>query len=162
MSIVKKTFFFHSLGCTLMLIAINWCFAQQNQKLLTRLDSKSCGITYQNNIKESGLYNHVFWENVYHGAGVAIGDINNDGLADVFFAGNQVKDELYLNKGDFKFQNVTEKLNASLTHYWSNGVTMADVNADGWLDIYVSKSGCLLYTSPSPRDATLSRMPSSA
>lgn len=144
MSIVKKTFFFLLLGCTLVLVVINICYAQQNQKLLTLLDSKTTGITYQNNIKESGLYNHVFWENVYHGAGVAIGDINNDGLVDVFFAGNQVKDELYLNQGNFKFQNITDKLNTPSTHYWSNGVTMADVNADGWLDIYVSKSGASL------------------
>lgn len=109
--------------------------------LLTLQDAKAHGVSYQNNIRETGIYNHVFWENVYHGAGVAIGDINNDGLADVFFAGNQTIDELYLNTGNFNFKNITENLNAPNPHYWSNGVTMADVNADGWLDIYVSKSG---------------------
>lgn len=108
---------------------------------LTLLEAEEVGITFQNTIQESGRYNHIFWENVYHGAGVAIGDINNDGLADVFFSGNQVQDELYLNKGNFQFQNITQNLNAPQNHYWSSGVTMADVNADGWLDIYVCKSG---------------------
>ncbi len=122
----------------------NFATSAQSQSLLTQLNTKTQGISYQNNIKETGKYNHIFWENVYHGAGVAIGDLNKDGLADVFFAGNQVKDELYLNQGNFQFKNNTEKLSAPANHYWSNGVTFADVNADGWLDIYVCKSGSSL------------------
>ncbi len=124
-----------------LLFTTNIMKGQSSNALLTLLNTKASGITYQNNIQETGLYNHVFWENVYHGGGVAIGDVNNDGRADIFFSGNQVNDELYLNQGDFQFKNITLQLNAPATHYWSSGVTMADVNADGWLDIYVSKSG---------------------
>ena len=99
------------------------------------------GVKFNNKIQESGLFNHIAWENVYHGAGVAIGDINNDGLPDIYFAGNQVSDRLYLNKGDFRFQDITKNLNLPVKHYWSSGVVMADINSDGLLDIYVNKSG---------------------
>ena len=128
-------------SCFLLLVGLLPLSGKPNTDLLELLDAKKCGINYENTIQETGLYNHVFWENVYHGAGLAIGDINNDGKPDIFFAGNQVKDELYLNQGDFQFKNISKQLNAPAEHYWSSGVTMADVNADGWLDIYVCKSG---------------------
>lgn len=115
----------------------------QQPPLLELLNSEQAGITFKNTIQESGKYNHVIWDYVYNGAGVAIGDINNDGLPDLYFTGNQVADKLYLNLGNFTFKDITEGSfdvgNNSKLKTWSSGVTMADVNADGLLDIYVCK-----------------------
>ncbi|MDC1379050.1 VCBS repeat-containing protein [Algibacter sp.] len=99
------------------------------------------GIDFNNSIKESKFFNHYYYSQIYLGSGVAIGDINNDGLADVFFGGNQVADRLYLNKGNFQFEDITKKSRAAKNSGWTWGVTMADVNADGYLDIYVSRNG---------------------
>ncbi|GGD17272.1 VCBS repeat-containing protein [Hyunsoonleella pacifica] len=106
------------------------------------------GIDFNNSIKETKTFNHYFYNQIYVGSGVAIGDVNNDGLPDVFFGGNQVEDRLYLNKGNFKFQNITKKSKVASNNGWTWGVTMADVNADGYLDIYVSRNG----TSANPSD----------
>ncbi|WP_439151628.1 VCBS repeat-containing protein [Winogradskyella sp.] len=105
------------------------------------LPPESTGIDFQNTINESTYFNHYYYSQIYVGSGVAIGDINNDGLPDVFFGGNQVADRLYLNKGDFKFENITKKSKVARNSGWTWGVTMADVNADGYLDIYVSRNG---------------------
>lgn len=105
------------------------------------LSSEKTGIDFNNAIKESEKVNHLYYNQIYSGAGVAIGDINNDGLSDIFFCGNQVSDRLYLNKGDFQFEDITKKSRAAINSGWSWGVTMADVNNDGYLDIYVSRNG---------------------
>jgi hypothetical protein len=105
------------------------------------LSSEQTGIDFNNAIKESKTVNHLYYNQLYSGAGVAIGDINNDGLADIFFCGNQVNDRLYLNKGEFKFEDITKKSRVAINPGWSWGVTMADVNNDGYLDIYVSRNG---------------------
>jgi len=105
------------------------------------LPQESTGIDFNNAIKESKTVNHIYYNQIYSGAGVAIGDINNDGLSDIFFSGNQVGDRLYLNKGGFKFEDITKKSRAGKNSGWSWGVTMADVNNDGYLDIYVSRNG---------------------
>ncbi len=106
---------------------------------LEELPSSTTGITFANQIKEEGMVNIFTWHFLYNGAGVAVGDINNDGLPDLYFAGNMVPDKLYLNKGNFQFEDITSNAGIS-TQVWSSGVTMADVNADGLLDIYVSKN----------------------
>jgi hypothetical protein len=105
------------------------------------LSAEHTGIDFNNAIKESETVNHLYYNQLYSGAGVAIGDINNDGLPDIFFCGNQVSDRLYLNKGDLKFEDITKKSRAARNSGWSWGVTMADVNNDGFLDIYVSRNG---------------------
>ena len=105
------------------------------------LSPEKTGIDFNNAIKESKTVNHLYYNQIYSGAGVAIGDLNNDGLSDIYFCGNQVNDRLYLNKGNFQFEDITKKSRAARNPGWSWGVTMADVNADGYLDIYVSRNG---------------------
>jgi len=90
------------------------------------------------------LFDYDFF---YNGAGVGIEDINNDGLKDVFFAGNQVPNKLFLNKGNLQFEDISSTANINTNKNWSNGVTFADVNNDGWMDIYVSQGGPLEKTS---------------
>ncbi|NNE32093.1 MAG: VCBS repeat-containing protein [Winogradskyella sp.] len=105
------------------------------------LSKEQTGIDFKNTINESTFFNHYYYSQIYVGSGVAIGDINNDGLPDVFFGGNQVADRLYLNKGDLKFEDITKTSKVAKNSGWTWGVTMADVNADGYLDIYVSRNG---------------------
>jgi hypothetical protein len=99
------------------------------------------GIDFQNILSPTEAFNMYTYRNFYNGGGVAIGDVNNDGLADVYFCGNMVDNKLYLNQGGFKFKDITESAGVACKNVWSSGVSMADVNGDGWLDIYVCKSG---------------------
>lgn len=99
------------------------------------------GITFVNELKYTPDLNPYTYRNFYNGAGVAIGDINNDGLLDVYFTGNQVENKLYLNAGEMKFKDITVEAGVSSAGSWSTGVTMVDINFDGLLDIYVCKSG---------------------
>ena len=108
---------------------------------LELLSSEQTGIHFNNSIKESETVNHIYYNQIYSGAGVAIGDINNDGFPDIFFAGNQEADRLYINKGELKFEDISKSSKISRSPGWSWGVTMADVNADGYLDIYVCRNG---------------------
>ncbi|MFI5140119.1 MAG: FG-GAP repeat domain-containing protein, partial [Sphingobacteriales bacterium] len=113
----------------------------QKDKLFTLLPSSSTGINFANDVKYSEQLNVYTYRNFYNGGGAAIGDINNDGLPDIFFCGNQQSNRLYLNKGNFQFEDITEKAGLSSADVWSTGVTFADVNGDGLLDIYICKSG---------------------
>lgn len=112
------------------------------QKLFEKLSSETTGITFNNQIEafEGDSLNPSLYDPMYNGAGVGVGDFNNDGLLDLFFAGNIVSSQLYLNQGNFKFFNATKKANL-LTKRWCSGVSVVDINQDGWLDIYVSVSG---------------------
>ncbi|MFB1027852.1 MAG: VCBS repeat-containing protein, partial [Flavobacteriaceae bacterium] len=89
------------------------------------LPSQQTGITFNNAITESETINHIYYNQIYSGSGVAIGDLNNDGLPDIYFGGNQVKDKLYLNKGGLKFQDISETSKISRSSGWTWGVTMA-------------------------------------
>ncbi|MCW3114122.1 MAG: hypothetical protein JWR18_2518 [Segetibacter sp.] len=102
---------------------------------------ENTGIDFANNVQNDKDFNIFSYRNFYNGGGVAIGDINNDGLADVFFTSNQGENKLYLNKGNWKFEDVTSKANFLKSGKWGTGVVMADINNDGWLDIYVCYAG---------------------
>ena len=93
-----------------------------------------------NTIKENDQYNMIDYSYLYNGGGVGVGDLNNDGLPDIFFTSNQGTCELYLNKKELRFENITRKANIQ-TKGWCTGVTFVDINADGFLDIYICKSG---------------------
>ena len=112
------------------------------------LPSSQTGIDFNNTIKEGRTFHHYFFSQIYLGSGVAIGDLNNDGLPDVYFGGNQVGDRLYLNKGNFQFEDISKSSKIAYKPGWTWGVTMVDINADGYLDIYVSRNG----TSVNPKD----------
>ncbi len=101
----------------------------------------SSGVEFSNDLVYTEEVNPYTFRNFYNGAGVAIGDINNDGLLDIYFAGNQVDNKLYLNLGGLKFKDITEAAGVACPGVWSTGVTFVDINADGLLDIYVCKSG---------------------
>ncbi|AUP79366.1 FG-GAP-like repeat-containing protein [Flavivirga eckloniae] len=102
---------------------------------------KSSGVTFSNNIIENDTLNYFDFPFLYLGSGVSSGDINNDGLPDLYFTGNLVPNKLYLNKGNLKFEDITESAGVSGDSRWYSGTTMADVNNDGFLDIYLSVSG---------------------
>lgn len=116
-------------------------------RLFSPVSSNVTGINFSNDIKETKNLNIIEYLYMYNGGGVAIGDINNDGLPDIYFTANQKSNKLYLNKGNFKFEDITDKAGVGgifSDSTWTNGVTMADVNGDGWLDIYVCRMHGLL------------------
>ena len=98
------------------------------------------GVHFQNNVVESATQNVLAYEYFYNGGGVAVGDLNNDGLPDIVFTSNMEQPKIYFNKGNFNFEDVTKKSKVQADG-WKTGVTLADVNADGWLDIYICRSG---------------------
>lgn len=103
--------------------------------------SSHSGVTFKNTVEEN-IHNYFdFFAYVYNGGGVAIGDVNNDGLSDIFFTGNEVPNKLYLNLGNLKFKDITAQAGVGGNGRWNNGVTMVDINNDGLLDIYVCKGG---------------------
>ncbi|MFN4764240.1 FG-GAP-like repeat-containing protein [Gillisia sp. Q332] len=119
------------------LISLLFSCSEKEGDLFADLPADKSGISFANTLTESEDQNILDYMYFYNGGGVAIGDINNDGLADIFFSGNQVKNKLYLNKGNLEFEDISEKANITGNSTWNTGVTMADVNGDGLLDIYV-------------------------
>jgi enediyne biosynthesis protein E4 len=110
--------------------------------LFTKLDGDETGIHFNNKLLEnSDQFNIMQYPYFYNGGGVAVGDLNNDGLPDIVFTGNMVKNRLYLNKGNFKFEDITEQSGIASKQGWCTGVTLVDINGDGWLDIYICRSG---------------------
>ena len=109
--------------------------------LFRKINPKSSGLNFTNTLTESDSLNYFTYGYIYMGGGVASGDFNNDGLTDLYFTGNQVPNALYLNKGNLKFENIAETAGVSGDDRWYTGVTLADVNNDGLLDIYCSVGG---------------------
>lgn len=123
-------------------IVFTSCNKKEDTTTLFELkDNLLLGINFQNKLTDTNDFNVYKYRNYYNGGGVAIGDINNDGLQDVYMVANQSKNTLYLNKGNWKFDDITAKAGCGGEKAWSTGVTMADVNGDGFLDIYVCNSG---------------------
>jgi len=108
-----------------------------------RLNAEETGLHFSNTIKENleTIDNLFDFDYFYNGAGVGVEDFNNDGLLDIFFCGNQVPNKLFLNKGNLKFEDISEKAKVNMGKHWSNGVTFVDINNDGYMDIYVSQGG---------------------
>jgi len=140
-----KTFGLPALLFFLLLTACNQSGEREgssfSKPLFTLMDAKETGIDFINEVVDTDTFNILTYRNFYNGGGVAIGDINNDSLPDIYFTSNQKKNKLYLNKGNFHFEDITEKAGVAGNMMWSTGVTMADVNGDGLLDIYVCNSG---------------------
>jgi len=112
-----------------------------SETLFTLMSADSTGIVFANNIADNENFNIFSYRNFYNGGGVAIGDVNNDNLPDLFFTANMGANKLYINKGGFRFADASEVAGIAEAGKWSTGVVMVDINADGWLDIYVCNAG---------------------
>ncbi len=125
-----------------VLLAFNSCNEVPKVTALFELVNNS-GINFINKVADNDTINILNYRNFYNGGGVATGDINNDGLADVFFTANQGSNKLYLNKGNFKFKDISTTAGFVDKQQFSTGVVMVDINADGWLDIFVCNAGSM-------------------
>src|SRR5205814_6062511 len=131
-----------SIGTLLPIVAVLSCGRRSAgaPPLCRLLSQAQTGVTFANTITTSDSVNVQTNVYLYNGAGVAVGDVDNDGLPDIFFAGNMVSSRLYLNKGHLRFEDITERAGVK-TNRWATGVSTVDINNDGYLDIYVSVSG---------------------
>ncbi len=124
---------------TLGFLAVLFASCNSRESTLFKLlDPSVTGIDFENTITETKDLNILTNEYIFNGGGVAVSDFNKDGLPDLFFTGNMVSNQLYLNQGNLKFKNITKNAKLISDSYWSTGVAVADVNADGWMDIYIA------------------------
>ena len=130
----KSQIWLMSVGLALLLTSC------KEKPLFERLDSSDTGITFANTITDSDTLNILNYQYIYNGGGVGVGDFNGDQKPDVFFAGNQVSNKLYVNTGDMKFRDVTQSAGVGGSGRWCSGVSIVDINADGKLDVYISNT----------------------
>lgn len=114
---------------------------QKSTKLFSKLDASETGVDFKNKLTETHKYNYFTHPYMYLGGGVSVGDVNNDGLEDLFFTGNMVPNKLYLNKGDLKFEDISVDAGIAGDERWYSGTAFVDINQDGYLDIYCSVGG---------------------
>ncbi|MDR8392519.1 VCBS repeat-containing protein [Aliifodinibius sp. S!AR15-10] len=136
------------LAVSLSLVALAGCGREENagtnsNALFKLLPSSQTNVTFSNDLTFDPEFNIYRYRNYYNGGGVAVGDINNDGLQDLYFTSNMEENKLYLNKGNMSFEDITDKAGVAGTRAWSTGVSMVDINGDGLLDIYVCNSGII-------------------
>ena len=123
-----------------IILIVLFSFGCNKKKLFTQLEGSQTNILFNNLITESDSMNILDYEYLYNGGGVAISDFNGDGLEDIFFTGNMVSNKLYLNKGEWFFDDVSEVSGIEANNRWSSGINVLDINLDGRLDIYISTS----------------------
>jgi enediyne biosynthesis protein E4 len=111
--------------------------SEKPKTLFKLLANNQTGVNFENTIVETDSFNILTYEYIYNGGGVALADFNNDSKVDIFFSGNQVPNCMYLNQGDLKFIDVSNKANINIPGRWNSGVSAVDINADGWMDVYV-------------------------
>jgi enediyne biosynthesis protein E4 len=128
-----------------LIIIISSCKSKEGKNehdlLFQSIDPLTSGISFSNDLYEDENFNIIEYLYFYNGGGVAVGDINNDGLIDIYFSANQLPNKLYLNKGNMEFEDVTEQAGLSSPGAWKTGISMVDINGDGLLDIYVCRLG---------------------
>ncbi|HMX40937.1 MAG TPA: VCBS repeat-containing protein, partial [Saprospiraceae bacterium] len=127
------------IGCCMLPVACHRSPA--DVPLFEQIPSAHSGIRFVNQVDNTEDFNIFSYRNFYNGGGAAIGDVNNDGLSDIFLSSNLGDNKLYLNRGDFRFEDVSEQAGVAGKKFWSTGVALVDINADGWLDIYVCNAG---------------------
>lgn len=130
-----------SLIFLLFSLFLTQCKEKSSPHLFLSIPASKTDVDFDNHLTEDKNFNIIEYLYFYNGGGVACGDINNDGLVDIYFSSNQNSNKLYLNKGNFKFEDITEKSGTKGIGNWKTGVTMADINGDGYLDIYVCGVG---------------------
>lgn len=117
------------------------CSKQKDTPLFEKINANQSGINFANQLSYTEELNPYTYRNFFNGGGVSLGDINNDGLLDIFFSGNMVENKLYLNKGNWQFEDISQQSGTAGSNFWATGSTFVDINNDGWLDLYICISG---------------------